>query len=245
MPGALLPPQGGDWSRPRQWQKCVVSSTWFSLPRAPMTPRQPAVDPGLGPIRCRGGDLQSGARDSHICLLTEKVHAMLSLTCEPHGGRRLPCGGSRRNGDGFCRRPDRARRRTRCPGRPSPQRQRTLARGVPLRSPAPGLRLLRRRLDPARRRPAAAARTRKESPGAGHPGGDLRLLRPDARPDGGFGQGPVLPQQRVRRRQHSRLAHLGPAFRGARGAGSWTPATWLPASPPRSRRRSASPRTPG
>ena len=80
-------------------------------------------------------------------------------SCDADRRRRLPRGGGRSHGDGLHRRTDRPRRRARGAGRSSAQRQRALARGVSLRPAAPGLRLLRRRVDPARRRPAAAART--------------------------------------------------------------------------------------
>ncbi len=60
-------------------------------------------------------------------------------------------------------------------------------------SAAPGLRLLRRGFDPARRRPAQQRGPEAGPARAGHPAGDLRLLRRGARPDDGIGPVEFLP----------------------------------------------------
>ena len=135
---------------------------------------------------------------------------------------------------------------TRGPGRPPAQRRRSLARRLPVRPAAPGLRLLRRGVDAARRRAAAAAR-----PGGGPArAGDRRRSAPTTTGCSdrmlGVGQGRVLPELRVRRRPDgSSRASPASGSRCRGGAGSSTPATSPPTSRPRRRRRSASRRAPG
>ena len=72
---------------------------------------------------------------------------------------------------------DRPRRRPRHPRRPSPRRRRPLARRLPVRAAAPGVAVLRRRVDRARDRRGAAERPGGGAPGTGPPVGDPGLLR--------------------------------------------------------------------
>ena len=151
---------------------------------------------------------------------------------EPPAGRRLPRRRRRCHGDGLHRRADRPRRRHGGAGRPSPRRRRALARGVPVRPAAPGLRLLRRRVDRCSAAVAAAARPRGGAAGAGRRSRRSAPTTTDARPDGRTRAGRVLPQLRVRRRPHGRLAHVrASGSRCPSGAGSSTPATWRPSIP--------------
>ena len=94
--------------------------------------------------------------------------AVLGLTGDPRAGGRLPGGRRGRHRDGVHRRADRPRGRASGDRRPPAQRRRPLARRLPVRPAAPGLLVLRRRVDAARRRPGAAARPGGRPARAGH-----------------------------------------------------------------------------
>ena len=160
---------------------------------------------------------------------------------------RLPRRGGRRHGDGVHRRADRPCRRARRPGRPAARRQRALAGGLPVRAAAPVL-----APSTASRRPcSAAASSSSADPRRGCRSAPRSRRSAPTTPRSSTacvdtGTRRVLPQQRVRRRPHLRLAHLrASATRSDPGAASSTRATWPRASPRSSRRRSASPTAPG
>ncbi len=127
-----------------------------------------------------GEDVGRHPRSSATATCRPVVAAVLVLTDDAPPGRRLPRRRRRRDGHGVHRRPDRPRRRPGGAGRPPAQRRGALARRLPVRPPAPGLDLLRCRVDAARRRPRAAARAGGGPARAGHRRRDLRLLRPGA-----------------------------------------------------------------
>ena len=142
---------------------------------------------------------------------------VLQWSDDAHGRRRLPGGGCRCVGDGLHGRADRPRRRAGGDGRPAARRRRALARRLPVRPPAPGLRVLRRRARPCS--VAAACRTDGPETGLheratvpeicayyGHVLTD-RMLR--------VGEGRAVHRLRVRRRPAVRLAGLRAAVRGA------------------------------
>ena len=169
--------------------------------------------------------------------------ACLGVTRDAHRRSRLPRGGRRRHGHGVHRRADRPRRRTRGPRRPPPRRRRALARGLPVRPPAPGVGLLRRRVDAARRRPSAAARARGGPAGAGHQSPRSAPTTTTCWPTGcwsraGSSSSPAASTSATAR---SSRASRASGSRCPSGAGSSTPATSPPTSRRRRRRRSASP----
>ncbi len=113
--------------------------------------------------------------DDRPCLTGD---GLLRWAHDPRAGRRLPGRRRRRRGHGLHGRSHRPRRRPGRAGGPAARRRWALARGLPVRAPAPGVRLLRRRLD----RCSGAARLQRDrsrggSARAGQRRGGLHLLR--------------------------------------------------------------------
>ena len=133
-------------------------------------PRFPAASPRRRPRPSSTGVMATGSccgacpscRSSPVPRRrTRHVDHMVEGTTRFGGGdanvgHRLPGRGGRRDGHGLHRRADRPRRRARDAGRPPPRRRRALAGRVSVRAAAPGVAVLRRRVDGARTRRACS-----------------------------------------------------------------------------------------
>ncbi len=120
---------------------------------------------------------------------------------------RLPGRGRGGHGHGVHRRADRPRRCARHARRPPLQRRRPLARRLPLRPAPPGVALLRRGVDGARRRRSPTSGSRGGTPGARPPIRDPGVLRrhpPPPLPPLGPGHLPRRQRVSPRRDQPSR-----------------------------------------